>query len=346
MAMRAPKQTLFNIFFLFLVITSLSSCASTNSRSVGQAAIKNFETRTIDASFDDVFGASTEALFDLGYTIKHSDKKSGIIVGEKQDARKDEKAVMAILYGLPAASIVTPIVYNLTILIKPDEESVKVRIKTAVDGEPKLNKQVIDRVWIYIDREVLMESPPDTKEALSKDFFKDNVKERNSMPEPEISAVTPPPSQHKNKRSTALVVGKKNLPKNALILKKKTPPSTANVPVKKEKVITERNLDERWKLVGTTRDKSQIFKDSKTISYPAENIIRFWLKVLNNNKEELSLIEVNCVESKIRMIDNRFNKNTSIQGDLGDWIFISPESVSEVIFNNVCPINKSTGASN
>lgn len=150
-------------FIIFIFVPFLSSCVTT-TRAIGQAATKNFETRNVDASFDAVFSGATEALFDLGYTIKHSEKQSGIIVGEKQDAKKDDRVAMAILFGFAAADFVKPTVYNLTIMVKSiDEKSTNVRIKTSIDGEPVLNKSAIDKVWLYIDRQVLMESPPEIK---------------------------------------------------------------------------------------------------------------------------------------------------------------------------------------
>jgi len=156
------------MFFSFL----LSGCAP-NSRVMGQAAITNLETRVIDAPQDRVFNAALEALFDLGYTIKHSDKESGILLGERQDARKNDKAAMAFFFGITGALAVTPIVYNCTILVKPiDKKTTDVRIKTAIDGEPKLNKKAIDQVWLYIDRQVLMGSPPEAISTSKQEIHK------------------------------------------------------------------------------------------------------------------------------------------------------------------------------
>jgi len=119
----------------------VSACVK-DGKVMGQAATKNFETRVVDASRDSVFSAALEALFDLGYTIKHSDKESGILLGEKQDARKDDKAAMAFMFGISGALLVNPTVYNCTIMVKPiDEKTTNVRIKIAIDGEPKLYKK-------------------------------------------------------------------------------------------------------------------------------------------------------------------------------------------------------------
>jgi len=148
----------------FLILTIIPffflGCASNKSKQMGQAAVKNFETRIVNAPCNSVFSAAIEALFDLGYQIKHSDKQSGIILGERQDARKSNRAAMALLFGWAAAASVRPIVYNLTVLVKRvDEKTSNVRIKTSIDGEPILDKKAIDKVWVYVDRQVLMESP-------------------------------------------------------------------------------------------------------------------------------------------------------------------------------------------
>jgi len=152
------------IVLIFSLSTILTGCASSSKIIMGQAAMKLFETRTVDASLNEVFTAATEAMFDLGYTIKHSDKESGILVGERQDSQKDDQVAMAFMFGWAAAAAVRPIVYNLTLLVKPvDEKTSKVRIKTSIDGEPAFCKETIDKVWVYIERQVLMESPPDLK---------------------------------------------------------------------------------------------------------------------------------------------------------------------------------------
>lgn len=157
-----------SIFLWVVLFAGLSGCGwllGGNQQQVGQAQIKNFETRTIDAKFDDVYAAATEALFDLGYQIKHSEKASGLIVGEQQQNytesvylgkgvwdRRDKKTV-----------------YDITLLIKPDgKKQTNVRIKTSINGEPRLNKDAIDKVWVYIDRQVLMETPLSTPQKPKK----------------------------------------------------------------------------------------------------------------------------------------------------------------------------------
>ncbi len=127
---------------------------------MGQAAIKNFETRIVDASFNDVYAASTEAFFDLGYTIAHSDKASGIVVGEKRHKKRSEWTWIDGKFTKRPDSEVYEML-QLTILVK--EESAlqsKVRIKTSVNKQRELNKRAVNEIWLYIERQVLMEEAP------------------------------------------------------------------------------------------------------------------------------------------------------------------------------------------
>jgi len=149
-------------FLLFLGFI-LAGCVTTGTGRIGQAALKALETREVDASFEMVYAAAVEGLFDLGYTIAHSDKGSGVIVGEK---RVEKSGAGWMRFNDSANKVVRPEsdYYNtlqLTLLIRSIDESVtKIRIKTAVNKEPKLDKEAIDEVWLYIERQVLMEGEP------------------------------------------------------------------------------------------------------------------------------------------------------------------------------------------
>lgn len=132
---------------------------------VGQAELKNFETRSIDAKFDDVYAAATEALFDLGYQIRHSEKASGLIVGEQRTNYSETVYLGKGVWDRRDKQRV----YEITLLIKPEsKKSTNVRIKTSTDGQPRMNKDAIDKVWVYIDRQVLMEGPSTPSKASKK----------------------------------------------------------------------------------------------------------------------------------------------------------------------------------
>jgi hypothetical protein len=149
-----------------LLLSSLIGCilpgCATTGIEMGQATITAFETRTIDSSFEQVYLAATEVLFDLGYTIQHTDKNTGIIVGEKR-VPKGGSGFIQFMDALAGTYDHSESKYYSTtqidILIQPlDERTTKVRIKTLLDKKPQLNKKVIDEVWLYIERQVLMKS--------------------------------------------------------------------------------------------------------------------------------------------------------------------------------------------
>lgn len=123
----------------------------------GQAGLKNAETRTVDAPFDDVYAAATEAMFDLGYQVRHSERASGLIVGEQRENFSETVYLGKGIWDRRDKQRV----FEITLLIKPEgKKSTHVRIKTSVDGKARLNKDAVDKVWVYIDRQVLMSTPP------------------------------------------------------------------------------------------------------------------------------------------------------------------------------------------
>jgi hypothetical protein len=145
----------FALFVVLPMIIPACGWLTSGNQQVGQAEIKNFETRSVDAKFEDVYAAATEALFDLGYQIKHSEKASGLIVGEQHYNYSETVYLGKGIWDRRDKQRV----YEITLLIKPEnKKSTNVRIKTSVDGQPRLNKDAIDKVWVYIDRQVLMES--------------------------------------------------------------------------------------------------------------------------------------------------------------------------------------------
>lgn len=158
----------FKLGLIVIVLATLAACGwltSGSNQQVGQAQLTNFETRTVDAKFDDVYAAATEALFDLGYQIKHSEKASGLIVGEQHYNYSETVYLGKGIWDRRDKQRV----YEITLLIKPEKKkSTNVRIKTSIDGQPRLNKDAIDKVWVYIDRQVLMASPPATQKTPDK----------------------------------------------------------------------------------------------------------------------------------------------------------------------------------
>lgn len=144
--------------FNFIVLAFFTLCAGcitwATPQPMTQAEVKALETRFVDAPLAKVYDAAIEALFDLGYTVTHSDKSSGLVVGERQKEKVwtvFENGVWQTREGFDS--------FQITLLIQPEtKKQTKVRIKTAINKEQRMNKRAIDEVWVYIERQVLMKA--------------------------------------------------------------------------------------------------------------------------------------------------------------------------------------------
>lgn len=121
------KATLLG-FVLFAGLSAglLPACAVDEQYS--QTALNALQTREFDYAFDPTFDATVGALFDLGYTIRTSDKRGGFV-----------SAV-----GAPGL-----------VQIKLDQAGPKrtsVRVSTGARGQTRVNKQLIDEILNTIDR--------------------------------------------------------------------------------------------------------------------------------------------------------------------------------------------------
>lgn len=138
-----------NAVFLLLSVF-LAGCQS--SPKYTQAQLNAMETRVVDADLDETFNAVSNALFDAGYTIKMSDRQAGLITGEKA---KDMSSAR-LWWG----SYIQDIQYAISIHVRETgAKQCSVRIKTAINGEPQVNKEAIDQLWILMQRQVLMKEP-------------------------------------------------------------------------------------------------------------------------------------------------------------------------------------------
>lgn len=156
------RITAFMLLTFCAAIFATSGCAFLNGEpQMSQAQIKQLESRTIDAPFKEVYDASIEALFDLGYTIVHTDKESGVIMGERSS--KSYRTVWVTLADgnrSPSSEEYLQ-TKQLTILVKPEgRKQCTVRIKSSRNKESSFDKKAINEVWLYIDRQVLMEGGP------------------------------------------------------------------------------------------------------------------------------------------------------------------------------------------
>lgn len=182
------------LFFLLAIF--LTSCATTQ-KYAGQAAVKNFQTREVDASYDQVFNAITEAFLDGGYRITNTEKASGIITAEKNadytwlGETYPEALGLALRYALNVDMYGPNLIYNFTVIpnvkVSPiDEKTSKIRVavystRPSWAWTPAKLKMVIDRFWVAVQREVMMEAPLEINKTLKN----------NSVIVPQVKDSTP-----------------------------------------------------------------------------------------------------------------------------------------------------------
>lgn len=141
---------------LSLTLLALLLCTSagcTFGPKLTQAQMNALETREVDASFSQTFNAASSALFDAGYTISMSDRDAGLLSGTKSNNRRAER------FWLKNQNIEDD---NFAISVQIREDSpnrCSVRVKTSVNGEPRIDKNAIDQLWVLMQRQVLMKEP-------------------------------------------------------------------------------------------------------------------------------------------------------------------------------------------
>ncbi len=130
-------------------------CASdgVNPANLTQAQLNAIETREIEAGIDESFSAASGALFDAGYTIAMSDKNAGLLTG-----RKGQDNTASRIW-------VSPYIRDTDFAISVQLRSLgptrsAARVKTSVNGEPRVKKEAIDAFWVLMQRQVLMKAPP------------------------------------------------------------------------------------------------------------------------------------------------------------------------------------------
>ncbi|MEM4721359.1 MAG: hypothetical protein QXT73_04795 [Candidatus Methanomethylicaceae archaeon] len=144
----------------YLWVIFLIGCASGPSTPPGQLATRDMETRDMRISYDAAYKAVSNAFFAMGYTIKHSDKASGIIVGSRSDPGTGKKAAMILLFGVPGALIDTKTNYEITVMLtQKDKEFTTIRIGTSVNGQPVVCREIIDSIWTVVEREAMIDEP-------------------------------------------------------------------------------------------------------------------------------------------------------------------------------------------
>ncbi len=120
------------ILALVLLAGALPACQTETLYS--QSALNALQTREFDHPFDPTYDAAVGALFDLGYTVRSSDKRGGFLSA----VRSGE-----------------------VVQIKLDQQGsnrTSVRVSTGTSGQTHVNKQQIDQILDTIDRRLNVEA--------------------------------------------------------------------------------------------------------------------------------------------------------------------------------------------
>ena len=142
-----------------------------------QLGARQLEVRSLDVPYDDAYRAATQAMFSLGYSIKHSDKASGILAGTRmigiKEAKEDQqaKAAMGALSLVPYVGILGALgslapgreatSLEVTMFLQPmGPKQSQIRFKMQANGEPVWDQVTIDRLWVTTQREAMIESGP------------------------------------------------------------------------------------------------------------------------------------------------------------------------------------------
>jgi hypothetical protein len=158
------------IIFFIIVVLFITGCGGGGAVAPGQLATKSIEAREIEANFDTAYRAATHAFFALGYTIKHSDKAGGIIVGTKEKTDKGSAIVMGALFGVFALMGDYTDVNTITLFLEKgkNDEKTKIRIQTMLNEDVKVDPAAVDPIWIVAQREAMLikgiSIPPDLEE--------------------------------------------------------------------------------------------------------------------------------------------------------------------------------------
>ena len=120
-----------------------------------QAQLNALETREIDADTDAAFTAASHALFDSGYTITMSDRMGGLLTGSKRHDNKRDRLFVKRSERWTE--------FSLSVQVRGVNPALSaVRVKTATNGEPRVDTRAIDEFWILMQRQVLINQPVQT----------------------------------------------------------------------------------------------------------------------------------------------------------------------------------------
>jgi len=124
-------------------------CASTPN----QAQLKFLETRELDLPYSNAYDAALNAVFSMGLTITHTDKGSGVISAQSGDHA--QRAMMS------ASVRAEHPVKKVTLMVRPRTDgTTQLRMKVLINEEQQLDRKLMTKIWQGIEREAMLDAPP------------------------------------------------------------------------------------------------------------------------------------------------------------------------------------------
>ena len=144
--------------FTLAILFSLVFTGCNSSPKYSQAQLNSIETREVEADFSTTFNAASGALFDAGYTIAMSDREAGLLTGTQAVDRSAQRFWVSVY--------IEDTKFAISIQVREETSNLcTVRVKLSRNGQPFVDKEAIDKIWVLMQRQVLMKEPIDIQES-------------------------------------------------------------------------------------------------------------------------------------------------------------------------------------
>ncbi len=211
--------------------------------------------------------------------------------------------------------------YEIALIVQPEEPSVNVLIEKSeipqetemkVKGEGNRQSELVVNTGEKSETELIakIEKPGKTEPVRVKDIT----------------------------QKTDLVDKMKKLPKIALLVTPNKLKEIQNISQSKISKDTDNDSIKRWTHIGVTKDGIPLFIDSGNMSYPSEHIVKLMMRASVNKRDFIDLLEINCLQTKLRILEERTGNNPVLSVYSSEWRDIIPESM--LLYNAACSKQK------
>ncbi len=147
------------------------------------------------------------------------------------------------------------------------------------------------------------------------------------------------------RRVTALVVPPQTVQTHAKTGRKRVPPVALVLSKGDKKVIGDssvlgkkRGLDiglfKKWTYIGSPSDGISLYTDAGTAAGAIHGTVKFTLRTSTGSRDYLDLVEINCLNGKIRVLGPASNGSPILSGYSGQWSALSAEDA--MIYDFTC----------